>query len=572
MAATMAMTRRSPAASVAGLVTATVLVAVALAGCVGIPTSGSVVAGPTIDDELAPDFVALPSGPRAGSPQEEILQDFILAANSPQNDYAIAKLFLTDALQQSWNPDKGVVVRTGTAPISSAGDNALEYSLTATAVVDENGRYRQESQPASQVRQFAFEQEGDEWRISEAPDGIVLSQNSFNAVFDEHALFFFDPTYQYLVPDVRWFPSRSTIPSRIVRALLAGPASWLQQGVVLNEFPTATALGSADVSIRSGTATVDLTDEARSAAPIQRERMRQQLIATLGTVSTGVSTVVITVGGLPLTIPEPTATAAVQNPTVESAPLVSQDGTFGFATGSGISTIPELSGNVTALGATAVTLAGDKSSATLLGGDGPVYVARTGDSAALAIDTRRGLVAPSVDLLGFVWSIPGSSAPAIMAFEFDGTVHEVASTLPADARLTSFDISRDGARILLYLQTDVGARLVLAGVIRQDNVPVGLGELVDLPIGQGIPVDAAWIDNRTVATISRVADLSLVTTFEIGGPSAALGEADGAVTIVGGNGGTDGIRVLADSRILRPQGSGGWQDTGLTASLLATQQ
>ena len=44
--------------------------AFALAGCVGIPTSGGVETGPVIEQQLDPDFVIDPSGPRAGSGPE----------------------------------------------------------------------------------------------------------------------------------------------------------------------------------------------------------------------------------------------------------------------------------------------------------------------------------------------------------------------------------------------------------------------------------------------------------------------------------------------------------------------
>ena len=237
-----------------------VVVALALTGCVGIPTSGSVQTGPLMDDQLDPEFSVLPSGPVPGSSQEEILEDFMFALSGPQNDYATARQFLTNSLAVDWNPDASAIIRTG-IPSTTPGPvaNTLSYTVTSRAQVDEDGLYR-ETEVASQTLDFSFEQQDGEWRISAAPDGIVLSQPSFNVVFVERALYFFDPSYGYLVPDVRWFPSRSTVPVRIVSALLAGPASWLQQGVVLSAFPTATTLETA--RIESGTATVELSDEA----------------------------------------------------------------------------------------------------------------------------------------------------------------------------------------------------------------------------------------------------------------------------------------------------------------------
>src|SRR5690606_38716562 len=100
-----------------------------------------------------------------------------------------------------------------------------------------------------------------------------------------HPLYFFDATYQYLVPDVRWFPKRATAASAIVDQLLAGPSPWLQR-VVVSAFPPSTASGAEPVRIESGVATVDLSDEVSATNDTERARMRQQLEATLAGLAT----------------------------------------------------------------------------------------------------------------------------------------------------------------------------------------------------------------------------------------------------------------------------------------------
>ncbi len=558
------------------LVALSFAVVVALAGCVGIPTSGGVVAGPPITTTGTGGFIPLANGPQPGAAQEEILQDFITAANSPANDYAIAKLFLTATLKNTWHPDNGVVIRTGATTISRVTDDALHYTATVTAKVDETGVYSEFAQSASQMRSYSFTKVGGEWRISAAPDGIVLSQNSFDGVFDEHPLYFFDPTYRFLVPDVRWFPSRSTTPDRIVRSLLSGPTVWLQSGVVLSEFPSATTLAKS-VDIRSGTATVDLSSEATVSDQTQRDRMRQQLAATLGTLTGLVSTVVITVGGIALQLPDTSSTVAVQNPTVESSPLIefTKDGAspvFGFAGATGgVASIAGISDRVVTLGALGVSLSSDKRAAAVLSPAG-VSIVIAGNATPVLVDARPQLIVPSIDSLGFVWSAQASSASSLTTFGFDGVQHAIASNLPVDARIASAKVSRDGTRILLYFQTNVGARLVVAGIIRASGVPTSLGQLYDLPVSAGSAIDAAWVDSRTVAAMYGVGASTLVTALELGGPSAPLGDTGSGVTIVGGNGRADGIRVLSSGAILQTQGSGGWQPTGISASLLATQQ
>jgi len=538
--------------------------AIALAACGGIPTSGDVTAGEPVNDDVELDVGFAPQGPRPDATQEEIMQEFIIAATNPQGDFQIAREFLAKGFAEVWDPEALTTIRTGVGTQRRDSDTVLNYSLVSAASVSSEGRYA-EGPPESVNLQFSFVKEGKQWRISEAPDGIVLSRDSFDVVFDEYPLYFFDPSYQFLVPDVRWFPNRSRSAIRVVAATLAGPSSWLG-GVLTSAFPAGTQLGEGLVDVTSGVATVDLSEEARSATTLERERMRQQLSASM----VGVSNVVITVGGIPLPIPETGQAAAVTTPVVEPAPLVLREGEFGFATNENITSLGAIGTKIAALAPTAVTLARGKTEAAVLAG-GTVYIVRGGSAAPLVVDTRPGLAAPSIDNAGYVWSVPEANASAIRVFSLDGTAHDVASTLAPDARVVSMAVSRDGARLLLYLSTSSGPQLTVYGILRQDGVPVGLGEPFPLPVTSETPVGAAWVDNRTVATLSAADDETVVRSFGIGGPSVVLGQLEAASTIVGGNAGTDGLRVLSGDQLYRPRGTS-WQQTGTTAQVLATQQ
>lgn len=550
--------RRAWAALAAGAL------ALVLAGCVGIPTSGGVNDGAIIDDQATPEFVVLPSDPVPGSTPEQILSDFMQAVGSPQGGYAVARKYLVSDL--NWSPDASAIIRSGGAVTDTEGDT-ITYSFSSRAVVNSLGQYQEQSETSAQTLTFSFAQEKGEWRISQLADGIVLSQAAFDVAFRQQALYFFDPSFAYLVPDVRWFPSRQTTSGLVVQALLAGPSTWLQQAVV-TAFPDATAFG--EIATGSGSVVVDLSTEALTANPQARDRMRQQLVATLD-----VSNVEMTVRGLQLVTPDATGIRATVNPSVDAPVLIGDGGTaFGFDGGGGIAEIEGLTDQVVAAGAVTASLAADKQTVTFLDSSGALYVARTGGNAAALIDSGPGLVAPAVDPFRFIWSGDASTAASLTAWELDGTPHVIPTGLPADSAIVSLDVSRDGARLLLLLSTPVGPRLVVAGIIRQDNVPVGLGgETIELPVGSGTPIDATWVDDRTVATIADESGSALMTAYEVGGPSLSLGRVQGAKTIAGGNGGTDGLRVLtADGEIWRPRGSEGWVSTGITAAFLATKQ
>ncbi len=550
----------------AGLVA---VVAVALAGCGGIPTSGSVEAGGLIKERDLIDVGFNPGGPQLGATPSEIMQGFIAAATNPQNNYDVARQYLDATIREEWDPDANTQIRTGIAQPRSESEAAASYTFTGAAHVNADGQYFDDD-PATQVLDFTFvKDEADEWRIASAPDGIVLTRESFNSIFEPHALYFFDPTNSYLVPDLRWFPSTSRLSTMLVRQLLKGQSTWLQQGVTNTYFPTGTKLDST-VTVDAGVATVALSSEALDASTQQVQLMRQQLRDTLGTVSS----VVITVNGVVLEEQDGGTTPAVAGLTVENQPLVFQDSTYGFLAANGrVSALTGQSGEIADLGATDATLARSGTYSAALTPTG-VWRVFTSNTPPLQVDSRAGLLAPATDNAGFVWTVTSSDVSGITAFDSTGKAYPISAPLLAGIRGVSFTISRDGTRALILGQTDLGPRLYVAGIIRTDGVPTQLGTPLALPIeSSSAPLDATWVDDNTVATLTIAAedDRSTVTSYQIGGPRAAIGRIDGGVGIVGGNG-VDGLRVLgSDGAVYNPRGNS-WANTGYSVSFIATQQ
>lgn len=547
-----------------------VLASSVLVGCGGIPTGGSPVAGNIIDDDFELEIGDAPQGPRDGATQEEILTDFISAATNPQNDFAVAQQFLTTDFAPDWDPDEVVRIVSGVGAAIPVSDRVMDYTFSTSASVDNLGHYSEESSAETATLRFTFALENDQWRISDAPPGIVVSENRFDNVFKQQALYFFDPSYRYLVPDVRWFPNQSRIGARVVSTLLAGPSTWLGGGVTLSAFPPGTALGPDRVTVVSGVARVDVTEEVTAANNTDRDRMRQQLSASLSSVSS-VSSVEITVGGVSISIPSSGDGSANTSPQVDPLPLVLREGEFGFIGSGDLTPIKVLSKRVVQVGAKAATLARGGTTAAVLG-DGGVYSVGSAEATPVRVDARVGLVAPSIDNLGFIWSVQRSNAAGLTAFEADGTAHDIASALPRGARVTAMDVSRDGARIMLYLTTTGGPRIAFAGITRQDSIPTGLGEIQWLPVADGIPLDAAWVDDRTVATLARSGTETVITSWPLGGPSGSLGSLEDGISIVGGNDGTAGLRVLNDDGELMRLRATVWTQTGIDASFIATQQ
>lgn len=546
----------------------------ALTACVSVPFSSGVEIGGDLTTDVDSGVDFLVAGPTAGATQDEILAGFFAAGAAAQNNYRIARSYLADDVADVWNPYASTLVRSREGTVVRLDDDTLTYTVPIIASVDAVGRYTTADDAASQtLPEFTFVQEGGEWRIGSLGDGILISQQAFPSAFSQHTLYYYDAAFRNLVPDLRWFPARSEVATRIVRAVLEPPTSWLGQGATVSAVPEGTQLALAPVSVTAGKAQVDLTSEVLALSDRERQRLRLQLEASLRAVS-GVVGVQITVDQSAVSIPDWTIGAPEIVPQVDPRVLVSTDQGFGFATSAGeIEPLGTLSDRVVALGASALALAPNRTVAAVLAPTG-VSIVRASDGPDLLVDTRPGLIAPSIDGYQFIWSAPGDGSGSIHATELDGTVHDVEAALPAGARLVSLDLSRDDARVLLLLQSAAGPRLVVAAVIRDAStgVPIRLGELRDVPVNGEIAVDATWVDEVRVASVTRTDESALVELHELGGRTRSLGLPPDAVQIVGGNGGVEGIRVLGtDGVVLEPRGSG-WQSTGIRASFLGTQQ
>ena len=255
--------------------------ALVLTGCAKLPTSSEVKVGSDIQGGLTTDYLYYsPSGPVEGASQQEIINGFLNAATGPQNDYQVAREFLSGDLAAKWSPSKELLVGDTRPQVSMVGATGARLTVKAVARIDETGRYHDLGDGIERVLTFGLVLEGDQWRINQAPDATVLVRPVFDVLFKSYALYFYDKQNRYLVPDLRWFATRVSTSTRLVSALLAGPDGWLS-GAVQNAFPDKTNLAIDSVTVENGVAIVDLDATANTATVAQRQRMLAQLTATL---------------------------------------------------------------------------------------------------------------------------------------------------------------------------------------------------------------------------------------------------------------------------------------------------
>jgi Lipoprotein LpqB beta-propeller domain/Sporulation and spore germination len=547
----------------AGILTALALV---MTGCSSIPSDSAVRAGQPVEPDDNPPPIFLPSLPEKGGSPESIVRGFIGAASSPEDNYAIARKFLT--IDSTWDPNAGVTVDDGSArPAIALDDKTVQLSVNPVAEVDATGVYGEVESPAPVFLRYHLAQVGGEWRITEAPPGIVMDRSTFSQVFSPEALHFFDPSFRYLVPDLRWYPRGPTAPTRIVKGLLAGPSPWLV-GAVATAFPSGTKLIADAVQVVARDAKVDLTSEALSADRVTMQRMRAQLGNSL---PTGL-TVSITINQNSQDITESETNAPIVNPRVDTRALVLRDGAFGFLapTGETLTPIPGLSESISTMNPRAVTLSPGQTVAAVLA-DGGVHRVTVGDPAEL-LDPRQGLVPPSVDTFGFVWSVPAERPGELFVYNTAGAAIAVPTPWPEATSINALRVSRDGTRVAALLRTGTDTRLIVAAVKRDKNVPVGLGDPEALATIEGMPLDATWIDDLTVASLSQLPNgEERIVAQQIGGVRTSIASAPDTVSLTGGNTMRE-LRALSAAGGLLVQRGVGWQVRIGGIDVVATQQ
>lgn len=531
-----------------GLVALLVLVLGVLSGCATMPRSGPVQQGDP--DVTEPGSIALLARlPVEGDSPEEIVDGFLRAAAAGlTDDFAIAREFLSTSARSSWNPLARVDVYSGQAELGeiSAGD-VIRVSAALAAVVDSGGRYTEAVPGTGVALDLALGRAPDgEWRITDLEDGILLSEPIFRSLFQQTPLYFVAPDGAALVSETRWFPRR-TVETAAVGALLAGPSAWLAEGVV-SAFPPGTRLMVDTVTVRDGTAQVDLSAEALDAPPAQRTLLIAQLSETLVGLPR-VQSVRVTAGGVEIATTGRNPDLLV-DPSVGSSPVVLADGALRAVEGGQLVALGPAEGPLPIAGPSQPALPYGSGVAVVLSeGTAVVTAPVDGGPAVTLLAGDSTLTAPSYDRLGWIWTSPVTGTGVVRVVRPDGARLDVSADWLEARDVRSLRISRDGARALVVSVGDGSVLVEVAAVVRDaDGRPVALGEA--LRVGQRITAatTAVWVDQQTVAVLGRVGSGSTgtVVLVPVGGPTTSLPAVEGAVALTSGK----GDRLLFVSTVL----------------------
>ncbi|ORC15279.1 hypothetical protein A7979_08030 [Rothia nasimurium] len=521
--------------------------AAALTACAAIPTDGEVnhYADPQASSGSSSRNEA-PAGPAPGATPAEIIEGFLHAGVGVGDDYSVARSYLTESLAQTWRPDSRTLVYNSSFSASSADETSYTVTVPTSTQIDERGLATSFTTVADTDISFTLQQVDGEWRISAAPDGTVLSRTEFDDTFTPFTLYFYDPSFSYAVPDIRWFAERPTVATSLVRVLLEGPAPYLE-GAVVTAVPEDTHLARNSVPIDNGTANVQLTggQALATASALNTERLRTQLTQTLSALAT-VTSVQMSFNDQMIA---PQSLENYREPAVnpEGSPnivgiennrLVSRATISDTASQQTIvETSPLVIISQPAMNYTRNYFAYTNDSQT------EVWLANSNSASSVYRGTH--IVQPSFSHQNWLWIAEQNGTVRVhpAGGEID-TLHTVATWLEGGT-LHSLDISRDGCRALLVTSSDGGNFSAWVSAVRRsdDGNPVEL--ISPVRLGSEInPRGASWVSDVEVFLWNT--ETTQTELVSLTGQNTVYDSLQGINRIVSGNGIDQAVAMTRD--------------------------
>ena len=495
------------------------LLPLVLSGCAALPTKLDVQTGPELAPAVAQEFsYYTPSGPAQNASPQEIVSGFLAAGTGPQNDYAVARQFLSQEFAQRWNPENQTIIRTGAPSYRQSGDSLVVVDLNVGARIDDQGRYQDSSAPDPTNLRFRLVEVDGQWRISSAPNLTVVTPPVFSVVFNAFPIYFVDRGLENLVPDLRWFPSKTSTATRLVNALLAGPSSWLEAGVT-SAIPEGTQLTINAVIIVDGVAQVDFDADALSAGALERRVMLSQLRSTLLQVL-GVDDVSLSVNGSVQEISdigiEPTVG---MNPTY----LLTANGVerLGAVQSSPMSGTNNLFEDYRPL---LISLTDDGDRIAFTNADG-VFEIRVQplQSEITQLSELVDVAALEYDKFGSLWAFPRNAAEPIEVYDPSTVVRKLESSFSGTR--TAATIAPEGTRFVQSISEVEADSVISIGTVLRDanRIPLSVNPgLLIYPV-LGDPIAVAWQGNTTLRVLETTASgLTAFSEYPVAGPRTQL--------------------------------------------------
>jgi hypothetical protein len=487
-----------------------------LASCAQIPRSGPV--GKSREEGAgnpnAPVF--FPRAPLTGSSPEAVIEDFYSAGSGYEDDYAVARQYLTQASAVAWKPDQRTLVFRSEQVVKTGVEGVFNYELDVAYSVDADGVATQMPEGTKESIPVTLVQVDGEWRISKIPDGTAIPEETFRVIYGAYPIYFYDPSFTYAVPDVRWFIKKKTVKS-MTSALLGGPAPYLK-GAVVSAFPSGMKLARESVPVVSGAAQVDLSaKELTEASTEDRLRMQTQLALTFRSQPDVINVELRANQDLVRVEDNGSVLPPVQNRNAPARQIAVSNNELVRYENNRISPLPDMQ-SVAALKPRSPAESPVSQSVAFLNGSRSTLYSMVPGQPARALTTRATLTHPSFSLHDWVWSAgPGAQGVTeLTAFRPTGvaagaTVPSVTLTPSwlAGRSVKDFRVSREGVRALVISERNGQTRVQVTGIIRSaDGTPKELTAPITLQ-ASGSPDQGVWVNDTTVVVMKGAASANV---------------------------------------------------------------
>lgn len=556
-----------------GLVGA-LLAALVVTGCTTLPTEGPVHTrtddgSDTVNE--APYFS--PPGPAEGADPEAIVNGFLLAVQANPPSTAVARSFLTDDAKAVWKPAAGTVVYDN-ATLSAHGDQ-VRARLSGAHRLDPSGGWRGGSTSSVLDLGFGLVQQHGQWRIANPPSALPVPSSYFRSLYAPYTLYFYDRTGTVLVPTQIYLPRGQQVASNLVRGLLDGPGPDLGRITQEAEGPSGGLVGPV-VTNEEGIAEVPFSPDVQRLSAGDLHRLVVQLAWTLSQVP-GIIRLRVTADGVPVTLPGGRSDVSVVG-RLDYDPVSAPPGDVVALSGGRVVTVSATGVHPAAgpLGRTGYSMRSIAHSsvehqyAAVSGNGARVYEA--GDDASGTVRTvlsgGSDLLRPVYDRFGRLWVLDATRAGAVVHVISSGRDRVVAVPGISGRPVTSFTVTRDGARLVAGASSPESS-LVVADILRAERgrvVRVLRAEPLDADgLDAGPVLDLGQSSGTAVSVLTRTASGTrrILPVQLDGSPGFGDGTSDAIpqpldVLLVSPDPSVGRQAVSADHELLEPSSPGQW--------------
>lgn len=476
-----------------------------LGACARIPTSSPIARTPAPGGDVGGAPYVQPRPPIDGASPAEIVAGFVQAGVGAEDDYAIARRYLTSEAAAAWDPTMQVTVYSADQEITTqeTDDDLVVLGVQVIASVDRRGVRTRFGTPSPREQDVSLQKVHGQWRISEPPDGIYLSDAAFTLLFTGVRLYFLDRSEKHLVPEVRWFPSRRVV-SEALTELGHGPGPVLQSAVH-SALPSSFVVEDDDVTTSDdGAVEITLPGALAALSAKRRALALRQVSSSLESVHALGETRLLSDGRV-LT---PDASHGPARPLPGHRPygaghtgvIALDDSPDGAAPTQLVPALAELELRGPALSATGAL-------AAAVGPTGAVLIASTDGSIGLreaAVGSK--LVAPTLDEAGRVWTSPRRNTGALLALSAAGARHDAKVLAPwlTGREVLSLHAAPDATRLLVLSATGDAVSLDLCAIVRdEDDRPTAVSAPHTIISSLDRITSAGWYDETAVILLGE---------------------------------------------------------------------